>query len=106
MGLPAGCGWPASGVLVRHALRRADAIVAVSSFTAERVRALVGRDAGGGPLGPRPRPGAGRADQTVARVRAHYGLPGRFVLHVGTSSPARTSAPWPRRAGGSACPWC
>src|SRR5664280_648169 len=35
-------------VVVRNALRRADAIIAVSSFTAERVRALVGRDPFGG----------------------------------------------------------
>ena len=75
-------------VVVRNALRRADAIIAVSSFTAERVRALVGRD----PLVIHPAPGTEMtppADAEIARVRSHYGLPERFVLHVGNIEPRK-----------------
>jgi glycosyltransferase involved in cell wall biosynthesis len=75
-------------VVVRNALRRADAIIAVSSFTAERVRALVGRE----PLVIHPAPGTEMtppADADIARVRSHYGLPERFVLHVGNIEPRK-----------------
>ncbi len=74
--------------LIRKALRSADAIVAVSSFTAERVRALFGRDATVIPLAP------GRAfsvpdDDAVRDVRDRYHLPERFVLQVGTIEPRK-----------------
>ncbi len=87
-------------VLVRNALRRADAVVAVSEFTAERVRAICGRDAvvvheaPGSTMAPAP-----AAD--VDRVRSHFGLPDRFVLHVGNIEPRkdlRTLAEACRRA--------
>jgi len=75
-------------ILVRSALRRADAIVAVSTFTAERIRALTGRDAVVVHEAPGPDmvPASG-AD--VERVRAGYLLPDRFVLHVGNIEPRK-----------------
>jgi glycosyltransferase involved in cell wall biosynthesis len=78
-------------VLLRHALRRADVIVAVSAFTAERVSALVGRSSTVVYSAPAPdmRPAEGEA---VARVRAVYGLPERFVLHVGNIEPRKDLA--------------
>jgi glycosyltransferase involved in cell wall biosynthesis len=75
-------------VLVRSALRRADAIIAVSSFTADRVQALVGRD----PVVIHSAPGTEMtppSDADIARVRSHYGLPERFVLHVGNIEPRK-----------------
>jgi len=75
-------------VLVRSALRRADAVVAVSGFTAERVRALTGRDAVVVHEAPSPDMVPPPADE-VARVRARYALPDRFVLHVGNIEPRK-----------------
>jgi glycosyltransferase involved in cell wall biosynthesis len=78
-------------LLVRHALHRADLIVAVSAFTAERVNALVGRpsivvhSAPGPEMVPAP-------DEEVKRVRSHYRLPDRFVLHVGNIEPRKDIA--------------
>ncbi len=75
-------------LLVRHALRRADAIVAVSAFTAERVHALVGRSA----IVVHSAPGAlmvPAGEDEVARTRVRYGLPERFVLHVGNIDPRK-----------------
>ena len=75
-------------LLLRHALRRADAVIAVSDFTAQRVKELCGRDAvviheaPGSSMVPAP---AGEID----RVRAHYRLPDRFVLHVGNIEPRK-----------------
>ncbi len=78
-------------LLVRHALHRADAIVAVSSFTAERVSALVGRPSVVVHSAPAPEMVPADADAT-ARVRARYDLPGRFVLHVGNIEPRKDIA--------------
>ncbi len=78
-------------VLVRHALRRADVIVSVSAFTAERVGALVGRSS----LVVHSAPGPGMtppADEEVERARSLYGLPPRFVLHVGNIEPRKDIA--------------
>jgi glycosyltransferase involved in cell wall biosynthesis len=75
-------------VLLRHALRRADAVVAVSSFTAERVKALFGRDS----VVVHSAPGPGMVPPSLdemARVRAVYRLPDRFVLHVGNIEPRK-----------------
>ena len=78
-------------LLVRHALRRADAIVAVSAFTAERVERTRGPDvvvvhsAPGPDMVPAP-------DEEVDRVRSRYGLPERFVLHVGNIEPRKDIA--------------
>lgn len=75
-------------VLVRHSLRRADAIVAMSAFTAERVKALIGRDAVVVHSAPGPGMRPPSSDQ-IDRVRTHYALPGRFVLHVGNIEPRK-----------------
>jgi glycosyltransferase involved in cell wall biosynthesis len=78
-------------VLLRHALHRADVIVAVSAFTAERVSTLVGRPS----LVVHSAPGPGMtppSDEEVERVRAHYHLPERFVLHVGNIEPRKDIA--------------
>jgi glycosyltransferase involved in cell wall biosynthesis len=78
-------------VLLRHALRRADAIVAVSSFTAERIKDRLGLDAVVIHSAPSPdmMPPSGG---DVTRVRAHYGLPEQFVLHVGNIEPRKDIA--------------
>jgi glycosyltransferase involved in cell wall biosynthesis len=78
-------------LLVRRSLRKADAVIAVSAFTAQRVRDLMGRDAVPIPLAPSldmrpPDPGA------VEAVRRRYSLPERFVLHVGTIEPRKDVA--------------
>lgn len=73
---------------VRLAVRRADAIVAVSAFTAERVKAWFGRDAVPAPLAVR-RDLDTPDDRAVERVREAYALPERFVLHVGTVEPRK-----------------
>jgi len=87
--------------IVRQALRRADVIVAVSSFTAERIAARFNRESivvpEAAPSHMRP-PDAGE----VGRVRARYALPDRFVLQVGTVEPrkdVRTLAAACRDAG-------
>jgi glycosyltransferase involved in cell wall biosynthesis len=75
-------------VLLRHSLRRADAIVAVSAFTAERVKSLTGRDATVVHSAPSPHMAAPSSEE-VGRVRWHYELPDRFVLHVGNIEPRK-----------------
>lgn len=74
--------------LVMHALRKADLLLAVSSFTAERVAAVSGRDAAVVELAPArwaqpPHP------QSIAAVRARYQLPEQFVIQVGTVEPRK-----------------
>ena len=78
-------------VLLRHALRRADVIVTVSAFTAERVRALMGRASVVVHSAPAPEMVPAEDDE-VARVRIGYDLPGRFVLHVGNIEPRKDIA--------------
>ncbi len=90
-------------LLARHALRRADAVVAVSAFTAERVGALTGREAvvvhsAPGP-GMVPPPG-----DEVVRVRSRYGLPDRFVLHVGNIEPRKDIATLAAACGSAGVP--
>ncbi len=72
----------------RRSIRRADAVIAVSSFTAERVRARFRRDAHVVLEAPGP-DFAPPAPEAVARVRARYALPERFVLHVGNLEPRK-----------------
>lgn len=69
-------------LVVRQALARADAIVAVSHFTAERVWHWFGRQSVVVHEAPSTRL-APPSDMAVATVRQRYGLPERFVLHVG-----------------------
>jgi glycosyltransferase involved in cell wall biosynthesis len=80
-------GW-GERILVASAMKRADAIVSVSQFTAERVKALFGRECaviGEAPSDDMYRPG----ESEVHRVRVAYSLPERFVLHVGTVEPRK-----------------
>ena len=75
-------------VVARAAVRRADVVVAVSEFTAERVRVLCGRDAV--VVHEAPVPGMVPAtEDDVGRVRHVYELPDRFVLHVGNIEPRK-----------------
>jgi len=69
-------------VLVRQSLRRADAVIAVSSFTAERVRHWFGREAVVVPEAPGSNLSP-PSSEAVVELRRRYGLPERFVLHVG-----------------------
>lgn len=75
-------------VVVRQALARADAVLAVSGFTAQRVKDRFGLDAVVTPLAPGPGFAPASA-QERERVRLRYGLPDRFVLHVGTVEPRK-----------------
>ena len=78
-------------VVYRQALSRADAVIAVSAFTAERLEAWLGITATVVHEGaPTDIPSAGPDD--VAAVRARYDLPERFVLHVGTLEPRKDVA--------------
>jgi glycosyltransferase involved in cell wall biosynthesis len=72
----------------RHAIRTADAVIADSGFTAERVSARFGRDAVVVPLAA-PSDFAPAAPAEVDRVRRSYRLPDRFVLHVGMIEPRK-----------------
>jgi glycosyltransferase involved in cell wall biosynthesis len=75
-------------LIVRQAIRRADALIVDSAFTAERVHALFGRAATVVPLAPAP--DFAPADAAAVRdVRKRYQLPDRFVLHVGTLEPRK-----------------
>ncbi len=77
--------------LVRTSLRRADAVIAVSAFTAERVRHHIGREA----IVIHEAPSSEMAPPSVAevqRVRSFYQLPERFVLHVGSIEPRKDLA--------------
>ena len=88
-------------LLVRHALRRADVVIAVSAFTAERVSALIGRSSVVVHSAPGPEM-VPATDEEVDRVRSRYRLPERFVLHVGNIEPRKdiaTLAEACRRAG-------
>jgi glycosyltransferase involved in cell wall biosynthesis len=75
-------------LLMRHALHRADVIVAVSAFTAERVGALVGRPSVVVHSAPGPEM-VPASDEERDRVRTQYRLPERFVLHVGNIEPRK-----------------
>jgi glycosyltransferase involved in cell wall biosynthesis len=92
--MPSASGWVrAKGEqqIVRRTLRKADVLLAVSEFTAERILALSGREAVVVELAPASwaRPPAA-ADVTA--VREKYGLPERFVLQVGTVEPRKNVA--------------
>ena len=78
-------------LLVREGIRRADLVLAVSPFTADRVQALFGRPAVVTPLAAAPGLAPAPPEQ-IDRVRTVYGLPERFVLHVGTVEPRKDVA--------------
>lgn len=73
---------------VRLSVWRADAIIAVSNFTAERVRDLFRREAVPIPLAPRLSLSP-PSHEAITNIRDAYTLPDRFVLHVGTVDPRK-----------------
>ncbi len=77
--------------LLRSSLRRADVLLAVSEFTAERVHSLLGLDCTITHLAPAPWATPPKAEQ-VRRVHTKYALPERFVLQVGTIEPRKDVA--------------
>jgi glycosyltransferase involved in cell wall biosynthesis len=75
-------------LLVHHALRRADAVIAVSEFTASRVRERFGRT----PTVVREAPGPDMVPPDAGELRTAreaFRLPDRFVLHVGSLDPRK-----------------
>lgn len=75
-------------VLLRRSLQKADELIAVSAFTAQRIEALLKRTAHVIPLAPASWariPG----DNEVGEVRRKYGLPERFVFQLGTLEPRK-----------------
>ena len=75
-------------VLLRRSIRRADVVIAVSEFTAERVRVLTGRGSTVIPLAPSAWARTPRPDE-VRMVRNKYDLPPDFVLQMGTLEPRK-----------------
>lgn len=75
-------------LLVGRAIRSADAVIAVSEFTAERIMERFGRDAVVTRLAPRSDLAAASAED-AEDVQRRYRLPERFVLHVGTIEPRK-----------------
>jgi glycosyltransferase involved in cell wall biosynthesis len=76
---------------VARGIRQADALIAVSGFTARAIEERFGRTAMVTHLAPRPDlrpPPSAECD----RVRAAYGLPDRFVLYVGNVEPRKDVA--------------
>ena len=78
-------------LLYRRCLRAADALIAVSSFTAERLEAVLGlratvvHEATPTDLSP-------ATPDAIAEIRDRHRLPDRFVLHVGTLEPRKDVA--------------
>lgn len=74
--------------LVRHSLRRADLLLAVSHFTAERIEAVTGRAATVVELAPAAW-ATPPLESLVDEVRDKYSLPEKFVIQVGTVEPRK-----------------
>ena len=75
-------------ITTRLAVTRADAVIADSAFTAERVRHHFGRDSFVVPLAPGPG-FSPPSREAVDAVCARYDLPDPFVLHVGNLEPRK-----------------
>ncbi|MEZ5377884.1 MAG: glycosyltransferase family 1 protein [Acidimicrobiales bacterium] len=78
-------------VAVAKGVRSADALIAVSKFTADAIGNRFGRAATVIHLAPAPEMQPSTADERAEVVR-RYGLPDRFVLHVGTIEPRKDVA--------------
>jgi glycosyltransferase involved in cell wall biosynthesis len=79
---------PVERAIMRTSLRHADVIVAVSAFTAERLRAVLGHESvviheAPSPEMLPPSPAA------IVEVRNRYRLPAEFMLHVGNIEPRK-----------------
>lgn len=75
-------------LIVRRSIAKADAIIAVSAFTAERVNHHFGRTATVVPLAPRSTR-VPSCDAATDRVRDRYDLPPRFVLQLASIEPRK-----------------
>ena len=75
-------------VLTRRSARTVDVLIADSPFTADRIRAVLGRDPVVIMLAP-PSDCVPPTRAAVDDVRRRYGLPEEFVLHVGTVEPRK-----------------
>jgi glycosyltransferase involved in cell wall biosynthesis len=73
---------------VKRSIERADAVISVSAFTAERVKARFGRDSTVVHEAPGPSFTPPAAD-AIGAVRARFALPPAFVLHVGNLEPRK-----------------
>ncbi len=78
-------------LIVTAALRHADAVIAVSDFTAERLAARFKVEAVVIPEAPRPVMRVA-AEEEVAAIRRRYDLPESFAFHVGTCEPRKNLA--------------
>jgi len=76
---------------IAHAARRADTLLAVSAFTAQRLHDRFGRDATVVPEAPSSDM-APALEAELAEVRLRYDLPSRFVLCVATIEPRKDVA--------------
>jgi len=76
---------------IAHAARRADTLLAVSEFTAQRLHDRFGRDATVVPEAP-SRDMVPAVEVELAEVRLRYDLPSRFVLCVATIEPRKDVA--------------
>ncbi len=74
--------------LIRRSIGRADEVISVSDFTAERVSALFGRTSTVTRLAP-ARALTPASEEEVASVIQRYGVPERAVLVVGTVEPRK-----------------
>jgi glycosyltransferase involved in cell wall biosynthesis len=74
--------------LVSRAVRRADLLITVSNFTADRIAEKFRRDAVVVPLAP-SRWTRVPSDAETAAVRVKYGLPERFLIQVGSIEPRK-----------------
>jgi glycosyltransferase involved in cell wall biosynthesis len=78
-------------LLLRNAVRRADALIAVSEFTAERLAHWFDREATVIPLAP-PTWARVPTEEEAQMIRSRYRLPERFLLHVATMEPRKDVA--------------
>lgn len=74
--------------IVARSIARADALIAVSNFTAERIEHHFGRTATVTTLAP-PAAIVPHRPDAVDEVRRHYDLPPRFVLQVASVEPRK-----------------
>ena len=89
--------------LLRLTARRADALIAVSDYTAERLAARLGRTAVVIPLAASPDMVPPSPDD-VAALRERMRLPERFLLQVGTVEPRKDVATLAAAAARTGCP--
>jgi glycosyltransferase involved in cell wall biosynthesis len=78
-------------LLLGHAVRRADALIADSAFTAERLAHWSGRESTVIPLAP-PTWARVPTEDEAHLIRGKYRLPQRFLLHVATMEPRKDVA--------------